>query len=410
MALHILKQGTPTWGNVLGQAVGHGVSALAKTKLERLKENEDIKLFTSLGVDPIEARLINRMPEKQRAEALATTLERLQGEQKAEQVGYQGQTEEPAAAMTRAPQRNTSLSNILGGQSSQTQPNIGGATAGGVSMDLLPEPLRQALEEARNPRKQEQASQQNVQYEPEQQNVQPKPNLEQQPAPKAVGKHDRLIAALRSGNKKDEQAEERARITKQTSINNQNKAFNTMLDKAQANAEESIDAADHIINLVKTGQVASGFGGKWPLWTQNTETQDFAKYSDILAQQISGQSGVSGAFKIKFAKGQKPNLEDSTQTQLNSAYQVKEKAQKVLRKIAIRDELIAENGNEQPANLASLVNKRIKELEKSDNGQNTFTGLPNPAIYFSLHGDAPLDNEETGEAFISDGKQWIRES
>lgn len=406
MALHILKQGTPTWGNVLGQSVGHGISALAKTKLERMKENEDIKLFTSLGIDPIEARLINKLPEKQRSSALASVLESLQKEKQSEQIGYQGQAEEPTTAMTRAPQQASSLSNILGGQSNQAQPNIGGATAGGVSMDLLPEPLRQALEEARNPRKQEQAAQQNVQYEPEQQNVQPGSNLEQQQTPKAAGKHDRLIAALRSGNKTNEVAQERARTVKQTSINNQNKPFNAMLDKAQANAEESIDAADHIINLVKTGKVASGFGGKWPLWMQNVETQDFAKYSDILAQQISGQSGVSGAFKIKFAKGQKPNLEDSTQTQLNSAYQVKEKAQKALRKIAIRDELIAENGNEQPANLASLVNKRIKELDKGGIDENAFSALPNPALWFSMHGSKPIENEDTGERMVSDGKQW----
>ncbi len=404
MALHILKQGTPTWGNILGQSVGHGINALTKTKLERMKENEDIKLFTSLGVDPTEARLINRLPEKQRAEALAKTLEYLQKEEQSEQVSSRGQAEEPAAAMTRAPQQGSSLSNILGGQSNQGQPNAVGGTAGGISMDLLPEPLRQALEEARNPRKQEQAAQQNVQYEPEQQNVQPGTNLEQQKAPKTTGKHDRLIAALRAGNAKDELAQEKANTTKQAAIDRQNAPFNKGLTAGVVNAEKAIDILSNMEQLLDTGKVSSGLYGKVPSILQNSESQQFEANADALAQQLAGQSGVAGAFKIRFAQNLKPKLTDKEQTQKDRIQFLKKEAEKVLRKAQLRDDLIEENGGFQPPNLESLINKRSKELEKSGKSQDTFQAKPNPALYKGQ----TITNEETGEEEMSDGKQWVR--
>lgn len=405
MALHILKPGVPSWGNVIGTGIGEGVASLAETRLKRMKENDEIKLYTSLGVDPIAARLIQRQPAKQRGAALASILEHLDSQQNAEQIVGQGQAEEPMNQMSQpSGQQRPSLQNILGNQNNQTNQ----LSRSGISQQLFPEELRNALQSSQNPRQQEQEAQQNVQYEPREQTVQPGANLEQQKPKTPGGKHANLIAALRAGDPSAELARERARTAKQSAIDRQNKPFNEQLSKAKFNAEKTLDFLSNMEQLLETGKVASGLYGKIPYGLQNSESQQFANNGDELAQMLAGQSGVAGAYKIKFNQKLKPKLIDNKQTQRQRIQFLKKQAERILKKAAIKGEIIEENDGYQLPNMEELIDKRYNELEKSDKSETSFNALPSPALWFSEHGKAEIENEETGETLVSDGKQWIK--
>jgi hypothetical protein len=156
--------------------------------------------------------------------------------------------------------------------------------------------------------------------------------------------------------------------------------------------------------LLDTGKVSSGLYGKVPSILQNTESQQFEANADALAQQLAGQSGVAGAFKIKFAQNLKPKLTDREETQRDRVKFLKKEAEKVLEKAQLRDELIEENGGFQPPNLESLINKKYKEQEKSGKPKDTFQAKPNPALYKGQ----TIINEETGEEEMSNGREWVK--
>ncbi len=395
MALHVLKNTNPAWGNILGSALGEGLSQLAHAKVQKMKTQEDIKLLSSLGIDPVHARFINSLPAEQRTQAVGNYLnaknQQAQQQQLSQEQSPIAETLESAQQQMQQPQQaqeHPSLSNLFNQ----------GTTGSGINPQFL-ESLRQSpamqQQQMQAPEQQQlQQAQQNVQ-QPQQQIAQP-----QQPKP---GKHDILASALSAGDGKHQEALERQKVAKQRAINTQNAPFLKGMTKAVENAEIAKDALTNMEQLLNTGKVSSGVWGKVPSFLQNEESQLFDKYSNTLAQQLSGQTGVPTGFKIKFALTQKPNLEQRPETQKKLVEKLKKESDRILAKGAIKDRLIEENGGEQPANLETKINQIYKQSQ-SAKSSDTFDEKPNPALYKGK----TIINEETGEEEISDGKQWVR--
>lgn len=167
---------------------------------------------------------------------------------------------------------------------------------------------------------------------------------------------------------KDE-AESKQREKKQSTINATNKTYNEALDKAYNINQKIADLGQELTDLVKTGKVASGLEGQLkPQWLLNDESRRFDAIGQELATLIAAQSGVPTNFKIKLAQSSKPNLTHATNTQLKLAEHLINQTKKVADRFNIRNELVAENQGEQPANLSSLVENKYKEMSKKNNG------------------------------------------
>ena len=398
MAVQIVKNPPRPWGNVIAQSLGSTLSQLAEAKVNKMKTHEDVKLLTSLGIDPLHARFLNSLPVKQRSEAVGQYLNKLKQEQAQQQ--QQSQTEsplqqilQPAQQQMEQPQQQMQGLNSMFNQ---------GTTGSGINPQFL-ESLRQSpamqQQEMQAPEQQQlQQAQQNVQQQQPQveqpQQVQPKP-----------GKHDILADALSAGDVKHQEALQRIKNTKQSAIDRQNAPFNKGFTVAVKNAEHVINVASNMEQLLDTGKVASGtYGYAVPYVLQNSESQQFANNGDELAQMLAGQSGVAGAYKIKFNQNLKPKLADNEKTQRQRLQFLKKQAEIILKKAEIRDELIEANDGYQLPNMETLINKRYKELQKSGQSQDTFQAKPNPALYKGQ----TIINEETGEEEMSDGKQWVK--
>ena len=169
---------------------------------------------------------------------------------------------------------------------------------------------------------------------------------------------------------KKQESEEKRREKRQSTINATNKTYNEALDKAYNINQKIADLGEELKELAKTGKVASGLEGQLkPQWLLNDESRRFDAIGQELATLIAAQSGVPTNFKIKLAQASKPNLTHSTKTQIELADHLINQTKKVAGRAEIRNKLIEENNGEQPANLASMVEKQYKEMSKKNAGE-----------------------------------------
>jgi len=109
----------------LGAGLGEGLASLAEAKLNRMQQDQNIRQYTSAGVDPVSARFIAQLPAEQRIPALSRYLDQGQGfpgeqpQQYQQQEQYQQQPEngmqalQQSAFQTRMPQSQSNLANLL---------------------------------------------------------------------------------------------------------------------------------------------------------------------------------------------------------------------------------------------------------------------------------------------------------
>lgn len=97
MATHIVRNPPRGLGNVIASSLGRTLSQLAEAKAHKMYEDHDVKLLSSLGIDPMHARYINRLPAQQKSEAVGNYLNAA-AQQKQQQ-------QEPVSEMLSAPQQ-----------------------------------------------------------------------------------------------------------------------------------------------------------------------------------------------------------------------------------------------------------------------------------------------------------------
>ena len=160
----------------------------------------------------------------------------------------------------------------------------------------------------------------------------------------------------------------------QENITKANLPYNKALDERLPIAQESKAIAQQMMDIWKTGKVATRLKGKYvPNVLQNQETIEFNRLSDELAKNlIAAMRGPATNFKIKFAQNLKPTSSQDPETQRKTIEHIMEMADRSLKEGEIRDQLVAQNKGIEPKQLAAQVRKAMKQqglLGESKEGQ-----------------------------------------
>lgn len=327
MAIQSLNTG-PSLGGNLGQALGTGLSAgldsLAQAKMQHMQKQQRAQGISAvLGVDPQQAQAYASLPDpllqtlfKQHMQNQSNQQfeNQLYGNQAPQQNQYQQPQQQPQQRMNPV----NALQQLRGSFPNAPIPS--------------PEQVQQRM-----PQTQQQQPQQTAPMN------RPIPRgLTPQQYNQFVGQRQKEQAAANSTNKK-------------------------YLDEAGNSfpiAERMIGLADEMKALRQTGKVASGGKGRiLPLWMQNAETQQYAAKANELATLISDNSrGRPSAFRLKIAQTTKPSIEQNLLAQAGLEDSVRKQAQKILGMRDVIEQILEENGGNQPANISALVNRRLKDV------------------------------------------------
>lgn len=199
---------------------------------------------------------------------------------------------------------------------------------------------------------------------------------------------------------------EKERTKRQESINKANAPYLAQIDKAVALGDEMESIASEMKALLDTGNVSSGVKGTLPTIVQSSESQRFQALANELAALLAAQgTGVATNFKIKLAQERKPNLTQKRDTQYALIKDIFDKSNKLKSIEQARNEIISENGGEQPANIKSLIQKRIASQKKSQ--QSDFAANIDDLKAMNLPVGTQVLDEETGETLYWDGYQLV---
>jgi hypothetical protein len=149
----------------------------------------------------------------------------------------------------------------------------------------------------------------------------------------------------------------------QESVIKANAPYNKALEEKLPIAQESKAIAQQMMDIWKTGKVATRLKGKYvPNVLQNQETIEFNRLSDELAKNlIAAMRGPATNFKIRFAQNLKPTSSQDAETQKKTIEHIMDMADKILKEGEIRDQLIAQNKGIEPKQLSARVRKAMKQ-------------------------------------------------
>lgn len=213
---------------------------------------------------------------------------------------------------------------------------------------------------------------------------------------------------------KQQEAREKHESARQKNIDATNKTWNTQFDKSLDIANKIHDISSQMKDLLSTGKVNSGIAGRYtPEFLQNDESRQFEALSNEIASLIAANSGVATNFKIKLAQSMKPNLTQPRKTQEKLLGNIIDQSGKIRTKGDIRNELIAENKGNQPANLGSLVEKKYKEGKSvgKENNQGFIENI-NEVIQELSKNNAPIGTEvedDEGNILYWNGQELTQE-
>lgn len=187
----------------------------------------------------------------------------------------------------------------------------------------------------------------------------------------------------------------------QIKVINANKAFNQHIDKQLENSNEVIDLSQRAIDLINSGKTREGWSGMLPLalTRANPETRELSTLlEEIAAKKAMVGGGALSNAKIAFGKSQKASLDMPKKAQLK----VLEEGIKRHRLMGpalqdIREQIIEENGNEEPVGLQSKVMARWQELLDSPEKEH-------PAAEYEEGATAT----EKGKSYIVKNGRWQR--
>jgi hypothetical protein len=196
------------------------------------------------------------------------------------------------------------------------------------------------------------------------------------------------------GGQKQAENAEKMRLQQQKQVDLQSRPYMKSSSGAIGNAQKVLDEALRLKELKATGSVSNGIAGRRPLFLQTSESEQYEKSGNALAQMLAGsQGGVPTGYRIKFALSQKPGLGMQSKTQDELTDRIINEAQAVITKGEIRDMLIEENGMEIPKGLEQLVEKRFKQYGK------------NPQLYQDDKQESRQRAEENGYGQQQGGEQ-----
>src|SRR6185369_14034499 len=190
-----IVQGYPKarFASYLGAGLGEGLATLAEAKVQRMQEDQNIRQYTSAGVDPISARFIAKLPAEQRIPALGRYLEQGQGFP-GEQQQYQQQEQYLPQPQLQHPQGGMqALQQPYFQAQPQRQGNIASLLENNYSSPIAPQFLEGLI---KSPQQKQQAQQQPQQMQGQQIAQQPQPIAPAQPQQPQLNNQQRLARAL----------------------------------------------------------------------------------------------------------------------------------------------------------------------------------------------------------------------
>lgn len=196
---------------------------------------------------------------------------------------------------------------------------------------------------------------------------------------------------------------------KQAQINSANKTYNTAFEKRRTNAEREKELVDEALNLLDTGDVASGVWGLLPETLQNDTTQQFDSAVNELATILAERGGGPGSkYRTQLAQQIKASSTKGKKAQKALLERVRGQANKVGLEEDIRNQLIEENQGNQPNNFSDLVAKRLKQLSARDLqpvSPEEKSVLPSVSEYENKD---IIEDDETGNKYQLIDKSWYK--
>jgi hypothetical protein len=188
---------------------------------------------------------------------------------------------------------------------------------------------------------------------------------------------------------------------RQIHIDKMNQSFNEKLGQAVDISNEIVDVADKLLEDIDTGKVnfnALGVAAEripgGTLFT-NDETASFITNSNVLLDLYSNfTKGVASNLKIKLKEKGKPNLALSADVNKKIIEHIKDSRNTILDLAKARNQLIMENGGEQPKNLEDLARHRMEKwkdakgpnLDPSEYEEGTVLRNPKNGLLFTVQG------------------------
>lgn len=440
MPLQILQKG-PSFGQGLTLGIAQGLQELAVNKLDQMRraneQAEFSKNLQKMSIPSDEANVIASLPIEQRLKLLQPYFNdpnfanRFTGTQptSAQPVVPEAVIPEPTITAVSTKQAY----NQLAGQQPQAKPQAPNAfdmgqevrrTNLGLPETFSPESIKQLINEFQSagykisPQQAQQIEQQATEISS---NPQKMAALQQQ-YDQAV-KNNEMIEFRRPGYNgpatpydQIQQAQqqpmfrrpsakpltEKERLeqetTSQAKIVSQNKPFMDSFRKQSENADNLYDTAKELLDLLKEGEVASGWLGGFQSGRtrfQNDATQRAEKLMEELASfKASSLAGPVTGPKINIGRATKPNLYQSPATQVYLTERILEQVEPIRIKRKIRDKLIASNDGLEPRGIESKINIIYAPLK----------GLQSP---FELPDGTKAIDDKTGRilAIVQDG-EW----
>jgi hypothetical protein len=269
MATHIVKNSPRPWGKVIASNVGNVLSHLAEAKAHKMYEDHDVRLLSSLGIDPIHARFINSLPAQQKSEAVGNYLNAA-AQQKQQQQEPISETLSPNQQQFMPQQQQVFQQRSPFGEA----PRLSEVLGNQPNASIAPDVLKSVLSSPQKQQQQRQVAAQEQQLIAQQAHQQREPELPHLPAPqeqaKAPVKGSLLGAALTGGKtaaqelalRKEERAERTEQFNKEKEVEKKEAKENAATQKyyeevisADKAAKESDDDLKKMKHLIQKGKL-----------------------------------------------------------------------------------------------------------------------------------------------------------
>jgi hypothetical protein len=194
----------------------------------------------------------------------------------------------------------------------------------------------------------------------------------------------------------------------QSRINAGNKDYLNRLDKRAENAGLERSLAEEMLALDEEGDVESGLIASYkPISYLSDNSQRFKSASQELATALAARGGGPiSKYRLQLSESIKAGLAHSKPARKKLLERILKEVEKVEKEDLLRHQIIEENGGEQPANIRSVMAKKMRELsDLVPITEEEVDILPPTEDYDD---GAKIEDEETGVTYQLKSNQWWR--
>jgi len=334
--------------------IGEAIQGLAQRKL---KDMDRKGLESIFGMSEDEARFISNQPPEIQQKYLAPYSQGLQALQGMNQGNEGGPPVPKTPSEAFSPQYLTQAQQYL--QSPEAQ------------QELSPEEIQQGQQKIQqlleNPQMVQQrfAGGQGAQPQAGQgqevNNQQGSQRLQQESQPSFKQAYAR---GLYENSYENSGAGEKIKFQKQKQIDSKYRKFTDEIVSQDNSADEILNIVKTMRELRQTGKVASGFQGRFVAkQMQSPETQQYVKNGDRLASLLASlEGGRQSAYRLKFTRGQKPNIDIDSKAQKALEDNIEREALSVKKRGDALGFIVAANDG-LPDNAPKVLKDTLKDME-----------------------------------------------